>query len=227
MMMTSDQPAKSPFVFAECFILPLPIGRTAQNLRELLEALREVDESVLHYHLWQSRMAISHPTVEYPNDFAFWAEMILQDSRLAEKLSSLDPFSYENSEQIRDDLIDLLEDYIWDLPYIPWVRPGSEFYFCEASTVVIHSKVLANTLPEFCSNLKKVGVDSIYYHMVDARWRLRGLKMDDFASWIKDSFGMQELASNIHGIDVSLYTLEEVRNAVIDLCTRVLEKNHE
>ena len=102
-----DKPAESPFVFAECFILPLPIGRTAQNLRELLEGLRDVDESVLHYHLWQSRMAVSHPTVEYPNDFAFWAETVLQDSRPAEKLSSLDPFDYKNSEQVRDrDYID-------------------------------------------------------------------------------------------------------------------------
>lgn len=226
-MVRPYQPAENPFVFAECFILPLAIGRTAQNLRELLEALREVDESVLHYHLWQSRMAISHPSVEYPNDFAFWADTVLQDNRLAEKLSSLDPFNYEDSEQIRDALIDLLEEYLWDLPYIAWVRPGFEFHFCEASTVVLHSSVLSSTLPEFCSNLKRVGLDSIYYHMVDSRWRLRAFKMDDFSSWIKNSFGLNDLASNIHGIDVSLYTLDEVRNAVIELCTQALEKDPE
>ena len=226
-MVQFDQPAKSPFVFSDCFILPMPIGRTAQNLRELLEGLREVDERVLHYHLWQSRMAISQPTVEYPNDFALWADTALQDSRLAEKLSALDPFGYENTEQLRDALIDLLEEYLWDLPYVPWVRPEFQFHFTEASTVVLHSRVSSPTLPEFCSTLEKVGLDSIYFHMIDARWRLRALKTNDFSSWIRGSYGLPDLASAIHGIDVSLYTLDEARRAVIELCRQVLKKNHE
>jgi hypothetical protein len=222
-----DQPAESPFVFSECFILPKPIGRTAQNLRELLEALREVHESVLHYHLWQFRMAISHPSVEYPNDFAYWADMALQDRRLTEKLSALDPFDYENTEQVRDALVDLLEEYLWDLPYVPWVRPELAFHLIEASTVVLHSRFSCPTLPEFCSTLEKVGLDSIYFHMIDARWRLRAIKMNDFSSWIKNSYGLPDLASAIHGIDVSLYTLDEVRRAVINLCSQVLKKDHE
>ncbi|MGC9966535.1 MAG: DUF5752 family protein [Syntrophobacteraceae bacterium] len=226
-MVSPYQPAANPFVFAECFILPMPIGRTAQNLRELLEALRDVDDSVLHYHLWQSRMAISHPTVEYPNDFAVWAATALQDTRLAEKLSAIDPFGYENTEQIRDALTDVLEEYLSDLPYVTWVRPEFEFHFCEASTVVLHSKVSARTLPEFLSSLEKVGLDSIYYHMVDARWRLRAIKTDDFSSWIGDSYDSPDMASAIHGIDVSLYKLDEIRRAVIELCSRFLEKDHE
>ena len=140
-MVQFDQPAKSPFVFSDCFILPMPIGRTAQNLRELLEGLREVDETCASL----PPVAIPHghfqPTVEYPNDFALWADTAIQDSRLAEKLSALDPFGYENTEQLRDALIDLLEEYLWDLPYVPWVRPEFQFHFTEASTVVLHSRV--------------------------------------------------------------------------------------
>jgi hypothetical protein len=205
----------------------MPIGRTAQNLREFLEVLQDVDESVLLYHLWQSRMSVSHPTVEYPNDFALWAGTALQDSRLAEKLSALDPFGYENAERIRNALIDLMEEYLWDLPYLAWARPGFDFHFCEASTVVLHSSISARTLPEFRSALERVKLDSIYYHMVDARWRLRNLKSDDFSSWIKTSYDLPELASAIHGIDVPLCTLDEVRNSVIELCSRYLETYYE
>lgn len=226
-MVEFDQRAESPFVFGECFILPMPIGRSAHNLRELMEGLREVGESVFHYHLWQSRMAIAHATVEYPNDFAFWAATALQDGRLAEKLSALDPFGYEDAEQIREALVDLLEEYLFELPYVAWVRPGFEFHFCEASTVVLHSSISAGTLSEFRSTLEKVGLDSIYYHMVDARWRLRAIKMDDFSSWIVTSCGLSDLASAIHGIDVSFYTLDEVRRTVIELCSQFLEKDHE
>jgi hypothetical protein len=39
---------------------------------------------VLFYHLLQARLAISQPAVEYPNEFASWAALALQDSRLLE-----------------------------------------------------------------------------------------------------------------------------------------------
>jgi hypothetical protein len=214
----------NPFFFSEYFIIPKPIGRVATNLRELLQALREVDEGVLHYHLWQSRVAISRPAVEYPNDFASWAATALQESRLAEKLSVVDPFAYESMEQIREALVDLVEDYLWDLPYTAWVRPGMEFHFCDCASVVLRSDVSARTLPEFRSGLEKVGLDSIYYHFVDARWRLRSSRMDDFSNWIKTEYDFPDLVSAIQDIDVSFYSLDEVRQTIMDLCDEWIGK---
>ena len=218
-----ETPEANPFYFSEYFIMTKPIGRMATNLRELLQAIREVGEGVIHYHLWQSRMTISHPTVEYPNDFAFWAATALQESRLAEKLSAIDPFGYENMEQIREALVDLIEEYLWDLPYTGWVRPGFEFHFSEAATVVLRSDVCARTLPEFCEVLEKVGLDSIFYHFVDARWRSQSTRMDDFSNWINTSFELPDLVSAIQGIDISFYSLDEVRRTIIDLCSRHIE----
>ena len=220
----SDQRSESPFQFLECFVMTMPTGKTAYNLRELVHTLREVNEAVLSYHLWQSRMSIARPDVEYPNDFAIWAAQALQDGRLAEKLSVIDPFVYENIEQVRNTLVDLLDEYLWDQPYVPWARPGFEFYFCEASMVVLRSQISAWTLSEFCSGLSKVGLDSVYYHFVDARWRLRSIKMDDFSNWIKTNYDLPELASAILGIDVWFYTLEEVRGTILDLVKQYIEK---
>jgi Family of unknown function (DUF5752) len=224
-MVSADQPAPSPFWFHECVVIPMPTGQAAVNLRDLLQTLREVDEAVLSYHLWQSRMSLARPDVEYPNDFAAWAGHALQDSRLAEKLSVLDPFAFGDMGQVRNALVDLLEEYMWDLPYVPWARPGFEFHFCEASTVVLlRSGVFARTLSEFCAGLAKVGLDSIYYHFVDARWRLRSIRTDDFSNWIKDSYDLPELVSAIRGIDIWFYTLEEVRNTILDLVNQHIEK---
>ena len=39
-----DKPAKDPFFFRECFLMPMPIGIKVVNLRELLHALREVSD---------------------------------------------------------------------------------------------------------------------------------------------------------------------------------------
>ncbi|MGO9314726.1 MAG: DUF5752 family protein [Syntrophobacteraceae bacterium] len=223
-MLDSDQSAGSPFQFRECFVMTMPTGKTASNLRELVHTLREVNEAVLSYHLWQSRMSMAHPAVEYPNDFAIWAVQALQDSRLAEKLSVIDPFVYEDMKQLRDALVDLLDEYLWDQPYVPWARPGFEFYFCEAAMVVLRSQIFAWTLPEFCAGLSKVGLDSIYYHFVDARWRLRSIRMNDFSNWIKINYDLPDLAAAIQGIDVGFYTLEEVRGTVLNLVNQYIKE---
>lgn len=224
-MVDPNQPALNPFWFHECVILTMPTGRTAVNLREMLQIVREVDASVLSYHLWQSRMSIAHPEAEYPNDFAVWAATSLQDSRLAEKLSVFDPFTFEDMEEAREALAELLEEYMWDLPSVPWARPGFEFHFCEASTIVLlRPRIVAGTLAEFRTGLAGVGTDSIYYHFMDARWRLRKTKTDDFSVWIRDSFGLPELVSAIQSIDVWFYTLEGVREAILNLIDRCMKE---
>lgn len=228
MNISPDQPAKNPFQFRECFLMPMPIGKKAINLRELLQAVRELDQSVLYYHIFQSRLSITQPGEEYPNEFAQWAATALQDIRLAEKLSSFDPFDYENIPQVRQAVIDILEEYLWDLPYIPWARSGFEFHFCEASTVVMHSHMGAPTLQAFCETLRKVGLDSIYYHFFEARWRLEMRKVDDFSFWIESNFGLPELVAAIRDIDIYFYSLKEIRDTLLglihqhlgDLCAR-------
>jgi hypothetical protein len=211
-----DKPAKDPFWFREFFLMPMPIGTKVVNLRELLHALQEVSDSVLYYHLVQSRLAVSPPTVEFPNDFALWAAMALQDMALAEKLSSFDPLDYDNLGQVRQAMVDILEEYLWDLPFVPWARSGFEFHFCEASTVVIRSVIFANNLKEFCQALNKVGLDSMYYHFFEARWRL-GRPIDDFSYWIETNFGLPKLVAAIRDIDIYFYNLREIRNTLLGL----------
>ncbi len=212
-----NQVAENPFWFRECFLMPMPIGRKAMNLRELVEAIRVLDESVLFYHLIQSRLAPSPPAVEYPNDLAHWAANALQDSTLAEKLSSFDPFEYETMGEVRQAAVDVLEEYLWDLPTIPWARSGFEIHFCQASTVVIRSEISAQTLEELCVALGKVGLDSLYYHFFEARWRLGVRKADDFSFWIENNFDLPDLVRAIRDLDIYFYSLKEIRETLVSL----------
>jgi hypothetical protein len=217
-----EKPAENPFWFRECFLMTMPLGKKAINLRELLQILREVDKSVLYYHLLQSRLAVTQPVVEYPNEFALWAATALQDMKLAEKLSSFDPFDYDSMEEVRGAMVDILEEYLWDLPSVPWARPGFEFHFCEASMVVIQDKEPANNLKDFCQGLGKVGLDSVYYHFIEARRRLGMRHIDDFSYWIETNFGLPELVEAIRDIDVYFYTLKEVRDTLMGLIHQYL-----
>jgi Family of unknown function (DUF5752) len=213
--------AKDPFWFRECFLMTMPIGTKVVNLRELLHAIREVSESVLYYHLLQSRLAVAPPTVEFPNDFALWAAVALQDSALAEKLSSFDPLYYENMGQVRQAIVDILEEYLWDLPFVPWARAGFEFHFCEASIVVVRSEIAAHNLQEFCLALNKVGLDSIYYHFFEARWRLQK-SIDDFSYWIETNFDFPDLVAAIRDMDIYFYNLRETRDSVLAIIHQYL-----
>ncbi|MGA8572552.1 MAG: DUF5752 family protein [Desulfobaccales bacterium] len=211
-----DQKAPNSFVFSEYFLMPMPTGNKATNLRELLQFLKEMTEPVLNYHLWQTRLSIIQPTVEYPNDFALWAATALRDDLLAEKLSAIDPFDYKDLTEVREAMVEEVEQYLWDSP--PYqVRPGYELELCEASAVVLHSGISARTLGEFCGALQTVGLNSVYFHFVEARRRLGDRKLDDFSHWIADNFTMPSLVSAIGEIDIYFYTLAEIRDAILAL----------
>ncbi|MGP8050174.1 MAG: DUF5752 family protein [Desulfobaccales bacterium] len=211
-----DQEAPNSFVFSEYFLMPMPTGNKATNLRELLQFLKEMTEPVLNYHLWQSRLSVIRPILEYPNDFALWAAIALHDDLLAEKLSDIDPFDYENLTQVREAMVEQLEEYIWDSPHYQ-VRPGYELYLCEAAAVVLHSGISARTLAEFCEGLQTVGLNSLYFHFVEARRRLGDRKMDDFSHWIADNFTLPSLVAAIGEIDIYFYTLAEIRDTILAL----------
>jgi hypothetical protein len=73
-----EQPGENPFWFREYFLMPMPLGQKAVNLPELLHFLREADESMLYYQLVQSRLGVTQPVVEYPDEFALWATTALE-----------------------------------------------------------------------------------------------------------------------------------------------------
>ncbi len=226
MNVSPERPTSNPFRFRECFLMPQPIGLSVMNLKELLHAVKEVDESVIYYHLFQSRLAPTQPAVEYPNDFARWAATALQDAKLAEKLSSFDPFDYEEMQQVRGAVVDILDEYLWDIPYIPWARPGFQLHLCQASIVVMSSNILAHTMREFHEAMGKVGLDSIFFHFFEARWRLGQRQLDDFSCWIDESFGLGELVSAIRAIDVYFCSLIEVRDSLLGLLEPYIEVPH-
>jgi len=218
-----EQPAANPFWFSECFLIPMPMGRAALNLRELLHAVRELGNGVLFYHFFQSRLITNPPEIEYPNEFSAWAATALQDIKLSEKLSSFDPFEYQNLEAVRQAVTDLLEEYLWDLPTVPWARPGLEFHFCQASTIVMRSEISAATLRDFCTGLRQVGLDSIYYHFFESRWRLGTREVDDFSYWLETNFELPDLVAAIRNIDIYFYSLQETRKTLLSLIEGVAE----
>jgi hypothetical protein len=73
---------------------------------------------------------------------------------------------------------------------------------------------VAHDLGEFLEILRNVTIDSIYFHIYEARMRLQK-GTNDFSIWIADTLGEKELANKISAIDPYVYTLGNLRNRII------------
>jgi hypothetical protein len=215
-MSDPNQPARIRFKFYECIILIMPTGKKAVNLREFAELLKVVSPRVISHHLHQFFIKPVHQPRDCPNDFAHWAASGLEDFKLAEKLSNLAPFRFSDIEDLREALVDIIEDHMWESPIIPWARPGSEFFFNESTTVVTPTGIEAKNLTEFENALIKVNTSSIYYHFFESRQRLHQ-DVDDFSFWIENNFDCPNLVRQIRNIDFYLYSLLELRERIIQI----------
>jgi len=194
----------------------MPTGKKAVNLREFAELLKVVSPRVISHHLHQFFIKPVHQPWDCPNDFAHWAASGLEDFKLAEKLSNLAPFRFSDIEDLREALVDIIEDHMWESPIIPWARPGSEFFFNESTTVVTPTGIEAKNLTEFENALIKVNTSSIYYHFFESRQRLHQ-DVDDFSFWIENNFDCPNLVRQIRNIDFYLYSLLELRERIIQI----------
>jgi hypothetical protein len=86
----------------------------------------------------------------------------------------------------------------------------------------MRSHIRAQTLQVFCETLQKVGLDSIYYHFFEARWRSGVSNVDDFSFWIETNFGLPELVAAIRGIDIYFYSLREIRDTLLGMIHQYL-----
>ncbi len=85
-------------------------------------------------------------------------------------------------------------------------------------TFVLSTRHTAHSLEEFRSILAEISVNSIYYHMFDARLRLQS-NTNDFSSWFA-SLGKPKLAEQVAKLDPYSYTLEGLRKRILVLTER-------
>jgi hypothetical protein len=82
-------------------------------------------------------------------------------------------------------------------------------------TFVLRTRYSALDLKEFAEVLGKVSVHSIYFHVFDAKLRLRNDE-NDFSRWFRD-LGKHELAEASRRLDPYSHTLDGLRRDLIAL----------
>ena len=75
---------------------------------------------------------------------------------------------------------------------------------------------VAKDLKDFAEILEKVTLDSIYFHMFEARLRL-DKETNDFSFWLETSLLEGELAQRIKSLDPYTYTMQSLRKKIIEI----------
>ena len=208
--------AEEPFHFFTRLHLKELTGLKASNLHELVDKLKIVPDSVIYYHTHQFLEEHQYLTPEPANSFALWVEDALNDNVLAEKLAAIDTFTFSAIEPLRQRLISVIQEHIARGNGHQSAPEGNEFYFIKSISTVIQTPYVAHDLREFVEVLRKVTINSLYFHIFESRLRLHK-SSNDFSIWIKDTLSENDLAEKIASLDPYTFTLEGLRSTIIQL----------
>lgn len=202
-----------PFHFHTKVDQTLLLGMKAKNVAGLLEGIRAVPDSSIYYHTHRFLQQHHYLSPEPPNDFAHWTTEILNNDALGEKLSSIDIIQFGSIDELRRRFIGIFEEYLAQNDRDQECPPGEEFHFMACRTFVLPTHYVAHNVREFREVLARVSVNSLYYHIFDAKLRL-GFGENDFSRWFDDG-GLAALADQLRRLDPYTHTLEGLRKRIL------------
>ncbi|HHI97491.1 MAG TPA: hypothetical protein ENJ96_06530 [Thermodesulfatator atlanticus] len=215
------------FHVKDCALVSISTGVKAYILTELLDHLKQVEIGCLYYHFWarQLRPSFDHP--EFHNDFAAWVHRELHDWVLAERLNLIAPHEFHNLEELREELINVLEERFDESGDLPWRKAEKPFYFVKSQIVVIDTGRRLNHPRQLLEVVPSLSQGSIFYHFIDARRRTPE-RIDDFRAWLSAfSPEYDDLSARLAAIDPYFLTLTEIRNQLAVVFEDYFGENHE
>lgn len=212
-----------PFVFLGCIDLKEMLPYEARDVRELLEVIGRVPIESLFCHTAAALLHRSALPTGYPNDFAHWTGLAMGDQRLAERLAAIDPFESRSLEQMREELVATISDHLQHFPAASPAARAEPFRFFQAHLVPVPTGHQARTLREFRDALAEVDLSALFYHLIEARYRLsRG--RGDFAEWVAAAFERPDVAERLAAIDPYSGSLERIRDRHLTVLTAALDE---
>jgi len=213
--MSDDGVAAEPFRFYTRLVLPELTGLRARDLSELAAIAARAPEACIYHHTHRFLQQHQHLSPEPPNDFAYWVTTVLGEKELGEELASIDTVQFCSVQDLREKIVTTIERYLERSAGAPRRSASADdaFHFVKSISFVLATNHVAHDLPSFADCLAKVPVESLYFHIFEARLRL-GKPSNDFSLWLAGSLGEAKLAERIAKLDPYTCTLEELRRTV-------------
>ncbi len=199
------------FKLMDCALIAIATGEKAQNLRELRDLLKIIHPGCFYYHFWGGLLRPNFDDPEFQNDFAVWASRNLHDAKISEQLSAIDPSMFREIDDLRKEVIEIIEQRLFESEHVPWVKAGQEFHFIRSQIVIFDTGISLSDPGKFLDIIQNISLGSVFYHFIDSRRRTLEGK-NDFSLWLK-GFGKKYkgLGDALDKIDPSFATLNELR----------------
>ena len=149
--------------------------------------------------------------VYYTNSFAHWFyknNYLL----LAEKISIIDPIEYYDLEELRKDLVQILEKNYNKVMDKDDLVP---FYFIKADRCILECEKKAHNLEEFIEGIKASSINSLFYHLVTSKIQNRS-RVNDYTAWLIN-IGEAKKAEEINKLDLYAINLYEIKKEIIKI----------
>lgn len=217
--------AKNPFTFYSRLHLYELTGIIANNIPQLLKHLHTVSGTSIYQHTHHFIQRRQFLAPEPPNDFAYWISEVLGDKYLGEEIASIDMMAHTSIASIREALIATIEKALKERPHLKKLEApeGRGFAFLKSVSFAFPTEYKASTLKQFAECLKRVTLNSIYFHMFEARLRLER-PTNDFSLWLGTSLDRKELAAKIAQLDPYSQTDERLRQQILGLIDTEIAK---
>ncbi len=216
--MPSLSKSKEPFRFYARLHLSELTGLRAATLWQLKDLIKSVPGSCIYHHTHRFLLQHQYLSPEPPNDFAYWVTKIIGDERLGEELASIDTIQFSNIRNLRDKIVETIEEHLKNNQWakLKFAREGEEFHFIKSISFIIPTANEARDREEFVNILKRITVDSIYFHIFESRLRLEH-DTNDFSNWFEHSLDDKDTAEEISRLDPYTRTLEDLRATIINI----------
>ncbi len=204
------------FQIKDCALISIATGERARTLREMRDRLEDIDAGSIYYHFWGALLRPGFSEPEFNNDFASWARHSLHDGKTAERLAVIDPMEFANIEELRRELIEVIEDRLYEEDTFSASKRDHEFNFITSQIVVFDTGKRLLKPEELALAIPQMSVSSVFYHFIDARRRTDDA-LDDFSAWLYgwDEYG--DIIQQIANVDPYFGTLVELRDNLAEI----------
>ncbi|MBU0730086.1 MAG: hypothetical protein KKA70_10110 [Proteobacteria bacterium] len=201
----------SIFLINDCALISIATGQKAMTLAELRNNLTLVSLDSIYHHFWGGLLVPRFEEREFNNDFAGWVRHSLRDPVLAERLAAIDPSASGNLEELRQNLLDLIEERLDENENVEWTRGYRQFEFLRSQLVVFDTNRRLEKPEDLAVQIPLLSTSSIFYHFIDARRRL-DQGGDDFCHWLTGlGDEHQGLCAQLAAIDPYFSSLSQIR----------------
>jgi hypothetical protein len=214
------------FALKDCALIAIATGQRAVTLKELRDNLLTISSDSIYFHFWGSLLEPRFEEREYNNNFASWARHGLHDDKLAERLAMVDPTAYPDIEELRQELLDIIEERLDESEYLHWALATEAFEFIRSQIVVLDTYKRVEQPEQLTELMPFLSTSSIFYHFIDARRRLAD-GLDDFRYWLVGFNGLyDDLCAQLASIDPFFGSLSELRSSLTIVFSRYFGEAH-